>query len=694
MLFWKTGARIVLGLMVIAIRCSPVSVAGPPATSIDADLLIVGGSESACAAAVQAARMGVESIVLVNDITWLGGQFSAEALAAVDESANQTGSEPGVRHNLPLPRSGLFQEIITRIEAVNAGKYGRARPGNTRVVTTCRPADAAAAFRKLLAPYVEPGQLRVLSDYEPVAVDSTGGRVTGVRFRSTEEGRADLSVAARLTIDASDWGDVVKLSGAAYEYGPDPKSKYNEPEAPSDAEDYPATDMNPITYVAVIEETQDDCLIGKPPAYDRRVYDASPYPKNHDFFYTSRRIIDHYNFADVTHPDVILLCSPVQDYPLDVYPPHVAAALEASQPGASRKNIVELTPAQRRIVFADAKQRTLGLLYWLQTALDESLADKSHTFRRFRLSDEFGTPDHLPPKPYTRESLRLRAMYMLRQQDTLGHEGQSANFARVRFHDSVACWQFEYDFHPTRRQFLGDGFSPGAWMASFRPKRNWGPPYSGHATLPLRSLVPETTDGLLVAGKNLGFSSIVSSAVRLHDHSMAVGQASGAAAAVALVHSTQPREIPLDLNLLAEVRAGLCGQPSGGKPLLLSPFRDVQTNDAYFVAVNQLAARQALPLGPTDVSFEPNKPATDEWKRAVIARSLRTLAIDEPPTAPTGELTRGQFAQLWWQAIREYPLRQPERRAADDFDGDGIDDAHDAMPLDRGNDNLMDHLDE
>ena len=49
----------------------------------EADLLIVGGTESGCAAAVQAARMGVKKIILVNDIEWLGGQFSAEALMAM-----------------------------------------------------------------------------------------------------------------------------------------------------------------------------------------------------------------------------------------------------------------------------------------------------------------------------------------------------------------------------------------------------------------------------------------------------------------------------------------------------------------------------------------------------------------------------------------------------------------------------------
>ena len=36
------------------------------------------------AAAIQAARMGVQKIVLVNDIEWLGGQFTAEALVAID----------------------------------------------------------------------------------------------------------------------------------------------------------------------------------------------------------------------------------------------------------------------------------------------------------------------------------------------------------------------------------------------------------------------------------------------------------------------------------------------------------------------------------------------------------------------------------------------------------------------------------
>ncbi len=125
---------------------------------IDADLLIVGGGESGCAAAVQAARMGVKRIILVNDIAWLGGQFSAESVVAIDENTHVA----GIRHEQPIQRHGLFKEVIALIERQNKQRYGVARPGNTRVITTCRPADAAAAFEDLLQPYVKTGQLRII----------------------------------------------------------------------------------------------------------------------------------------------------------------------------------------------------------------------------------------------------------------------------------------------------------------------------------------------------------------------------------------------------------------------------------------------------------------------------------------------------------------------------------------------------
>lgn len=667
----------------LLLLCLPVRLLeageGAPRGTIEADLLVVGGTESGCAAAIQAARMGVGSIVLVTDADWLGGQFSNQALGAIDENTHKT----GVRHEQPIPRHGLFKETVSRIEALNREKYGVARPGNTRVITTVRPADAAQVFEEMVQPYVESGQLRILRRCYPV--DATLGdddrTLEAVRFRSTQNEAEQFTVHAKLTIDASDWGDAIKAAGAAYEFGPDLKSKYGEPEAPTSREKYPVTDMNPLTYCMVLVETDTYAPIEKPPHYDERNYTDHKWPKDPLWLYRSRRLIDRYHFPEVDHPDVVLLCFPAFDYPLDRLPQRVVEALEATEPGASEKNIVRMTRRQRQIVFEDARQYSLGFLYYLQTAVHERMEDTTHSFRRFKLCGEFDTPDRMPPKPYIREALRLKAMHMMRQQDVLGWRNNSANYARVMYPDSVAVWQFEFDFHPTHREFLDDGDPAGPWRCVHRPLRDWGPPFTGRATFPLRSLVPERIDGLLGAQHNLGFSSIVSSAVRLHDHTMAVGQAAGASAAVALRHDVQPRAIPFDAALLADAQEGLCARHDGGEPAMLWPFRNLPTDHPAFEAANLLAVRDGLPLGPTDVAFRPDDPAQPDWRRKVVEQALAKKTVRNPPEPPAGTMTRGEFAIKWWRRIKNLPEKSFPRRQPADADADGTPDVEDPLPF-------------
>lgn len=645
---------------------------------LEADLLIVGGTESGCAAAVQAGRMGVERIVLVNDVEWLGGQFSAEALVAIDENRGPAGYDQTV----PFPRSGLFKDVIDRIEMINREKYGRARPGNTRVITTCRPSDAERVFRELLQPLVDAGRLRIVSNYHPAAAIVESDQLKSVTFLPTDGSKSSLRVSAKLTIDASDWGDLIKASGAAYEFGPDLKAKYGEPLAPENRDGYPLTDMNPITYCMVVNETDRYEPIAQPENYDPRNYRTHKWPKDPLWLYESRRVIDHYNFDDVTHPDVLLLCFPAFDYPLDVHPKTLADKLERTEPGASKKNIVELTRAQRQLVFDDAKDYSRGFLYFLQTEVHDAMPDKTHSFRRFELTDEFGTPDRMPPKPYVRESLRLKAMYMMRQQDTTGFGDNARNYAQAMYHDGVACWQFEYDFHPTKRVFIDGGDPAGPWICDFRAGRTWGPPYSGLSLFPLRSLVPEKIDGLLGCQKNLGYSSIVSSAVRLHDQSMAIGASAGAVAAVSINSGVQPRAIPFDRSLLTRVHVGLCKRDGQSARHALWPFRDLSPDDPAFEPANLLAVRGGLPLDPRKPEFQPNEPAADDWKADVMRLSLATkVAGDADIRIPDGETTRGKFVVACWEQIRELPDRPFDRKSATDADGDGIADTDDALPF-------------
>ncbi len=679
MIFWPA-------IVIIAAAIQPLGEL-PAQDQINAELLIVGGTESGCAAAVQAARMGVERIVLVNDIDWLGGQFSAESLVAIDENTYKT----GVRHDVPIPRHGAFKEVIDRIETSNLKKYGVARPGNTRVITTCRPADAAKVFQEWLAPYVERGQVEIRSWYEPVEVSVQDGRVYGVGFESRRDA-PPLTVRADITIDASDWGDVIRLSGAAYEFGPDLKEKYGEPLAPTSREGYPLTDMNPITYCMVIEETDDYQPIRQPANYDPENYRSHRWPKDPLWLYGTRRLVDHYHFTQIKNPDVLLLCFPAFDYPLDVHPQAVAEALESTESGASKKNIVDLTPDQRRVIFEDAKQYSLGFLHYLQTEAHDQMPDKTHSFRRFKLTDEFGTPDKMPFKPYVRESLRMKAMYMMRQQNTTGVGGDSANFAEAMYHDGVAVWQFEYDFHPTKREFLRNGDPAGPWRCGFRKGRTWGPPYSGRSLFPLRSLIPEKRDGLLGAQKNLGFSSIVSAAARLHDTSMAIGRAAGACAAVALGRDVQPRAIPFDRDHLMAVQNAVVRGDDGGVPGMLWPFRDLHPDHPAFAAVNMLAVQRCLPLHADDVEFRAGDPPTPEWIDAVVRSTHEQLSpMQRGFEPPQNAKTRGEFALKWWGMIRDGQWKPYERQSTGDADGDDIADRDDALAVDPQNATLPAH---
>lgn len=720
----------VITLFVLVIVFAPIIESRAAPRKLATDLLIVGGTESGWAAAIQAARMGVPAITIVHDGTWLGGQYTEQALACVDENKGVGKVGWGVDWH-PMKRafhrSGLFKELMDRIEGFNETKYGSPMPGRPyHGPSTFRPVEAEAIFREMLQPYVDSGQVHVYRQFYPVAATTepvivAGGdasaarkRLTGLTFRSLADD-AELHVQARLTIDASDWGEAIQVAGAAFECGPDPRSRYGESEAPEDLADYPPNEMNPITWAMIVEQSDEETPIPRPRNYDDRNYvrttresyaamrdlswdrpvrlgsipawpaggreSASPRQLS---VYNVRRVVDGYTSHE-GRTLILLNYMLGQDYPLERLPQRVIDALEDDEEGASRKNIVTMSRRQRQIIFDDAKQHALGVLFHLQTFAHDRVADKTHSFRRFHLSPEFNTPDSLPPKPYIRESLRLKAMYMMREQDGRNTNGPTKEFAkeqfaRVMYHDGVGAWQFHYDFHRTGRAYLREEGRSGPWVDFEKPGRNTHI-LSDKSVFPLRSLIPRDMDGLIGAQKNVGYSSIVSAAIRLHDQCVYLGQSAGAAAAVSLTGKVAPRRIPFDRDLLERVRAGLCGTETEGLPMLLWPFRDLPVEQEAFVAINRLAARDAFPLGRREVDFQPERPATDAWRAEVVARSLATKRVSDQPQPPTGEMTRGAFARRWWQAIAGLPEQEFSRQQPDDADGDGIPDEDDALPF-------------
>ena len=111
------------------------------AQSIEADLLVAGGNEAAVAVAVQASRLGVGRVVLVNDIDRFGGQFSNEGVGPADERVLMKG------RSVNFPRSGMMLEVVRAMRAYNLRTYGMETPGNCWSSTdTIEPGPAARIF--------------------------------------------------------------------------------------------------------------------------------------------------------------------------------------------------------------------------------------------------------------------------------------------------------------------------------------------------------------------------------------------------------------------------------------------------------------------------------------------------------------------------------------------------------------------
>jgi hypothetical protein len=588
---------------------------------IETDLLIVGGDEAGCAAAVQAARLGVKRIVLVNDIDWLGGQFCTQGIGPMDEWTLVNGKR------VEFPATGAFAEILERIHTHNRQTYGLAKPGNSWCGSnTIEPKAAARIFEEWLAPYV--AQITVLKGWEPVKVLVEGGRVIGAEFGQT--GQTRLMVKAALTADSTDWGDVIRLSGAAYMAGPDLKSRFNEPSAPESLDPGGEQEMNPISWCPLLRETGKDSTIPKPARYDAHSFaDWQKAPPWVDWdgsggiynmagwcFYTHRRMVDRYHNNLAPGTEAVILNWPAHDYPLSTLPQHVVEALEKNEAGASKKNIVAMTPAQRRIVFEDAKQRALEFVYWLQTAVHDRVGDFPQSFRYMKLADDYGTADRLPPKPYIREGLRLDALYILREQD-VRTEVEKPLWARSMPFDGVFGYQFNMDFHPTRRKFRDDDPSQ-PWQPKFFGTRNWNA-HSDRTMFPLRGLVPVKMDGLLGCSKNIGVTSMVQSSLRLHGQMMHVGTAVGTVAALALKDGLQPRDIATSPQRIREVQRTLVRHGT-----LIWPWHDVRPDDAYFEAANLLTLAGIWRADPDNVFFKPDQVVTRRELAGALVRLIRS----------------------------------------------------------------------
>jgi FAD dependent oxidoreductase len=492
------------------------------------DVVVVGAGTGGVSAAIQAARLGAQ-VALLEETEWIGGQMTASADATMDEGNS------GITLN-----SGLYAEFVQRMQA-----YYLARG---KSVGTCYGRDTnhcyePAVIQQILFEMIHDandqskGHVNVYLREKVVKVLGTDQVVSGV---ITQNHRVFHS---KVVIDATEFGDVLPLTPAAYRIG------HFTSAAPG------KSCIQDIAYMPILKKYLNGVPPGllmqhAPPGYDaefvaymRRFLRAdgnptgSQVPVNLDVHNRLRAL------PDLSNPDNYTASAPrnvsrtalnwFNDYPADT-------------------DLFDR--AKRKSIMCAAKLRSLDVIYYIQHDLNGNLwsvaNDQGYDTAYNREENSCPNIPHefkpleanFPPLPYIRESRRLIGEYTLIGEDVRREEAwpTSARFTDIPlwtiFSDSIAVGDYTVYLHDckTDPDLEHDLDHVTDMPTEFR---------HGAFQVPIEVLIPERVNGLLAAEKNISESRIANSATRMQPITMLVGQAAGALAAIAVSQNIEARKV-------------------------------------------------------------------------------------------------------------------------------------------------------
>lgn len=615
-----------LAAMPAAAAPAPVSVASPAATapaSTEAfagakpeallesyDVVVAGAGTGGFGTAIQAARMGA-SVLLLEETEWIGGQALAAAVTAMDE---------GGAGNLVRGR-GLYQELVQRsiahYEPLGLNPLLVGRSTNTRI----EPRVGRAIMHRMLEEAGKSARLDLSLRSRVVQVRREGGAVRGVEIEiATPQGAVRRSIASRILVDATEWGDVLPLAGVRYRSG----------NRISGALD-PARRIQDNTWTAVVRRypagvPESLRLKQPPPGYaSRRAAFAKSLvpgtaPRRTGEPMSLGAFIEYRGMPDSAflEPAAAITRTHLNynnDYPCTV------AYLE--------------DPANRRDTDRAMRLRTLQLLYFVQNEMglaDWSVADDEGFDTPYNraaidawLRDEPALEPyrqilyHFSVIPYVRESRRLVGLHTLRAAEIARGPGK----APTPFPTVVALGDYRLDLHGGRRaEDLELELDRVTDLEDAQPGR------AGPFAIPMEVLIPETIEGFLAAEKNFSQTRLVNGATRMQPHTLNLGQAVGALAALSVRHGVPPRRI----DPVLVQRAILAGCST----LQLAPLVDVEQRAPDWAAIQLVSARGLLSFEKG--LFAPHRPLARAdfetlWQRlagrAELVRSSGPAAPDK-----------------------------------------------------------------
>ena len=567
----------------------------------DYDVIVAGAGTGGCGAAIQAARMGV-TVLLLEETDWLGGQTAAAGVTSQDYATPI------------LKESGLYREFCERIKAHYRPLGKSPQVAYFLSALSAEPRVAQEILRAMLTEAGRHGRLDVVTQGRVTRVAREGNVVTGI---TAEIAGKPVNIRCRVLVDATEWGDVIPLTGLNYRTGNGTRDSHK-----------PDNEIQHLTWTATIRKYPDrvpEALVlkTKPPGYDAAVAKFAKVikpgddpvqlpayaPQNRPWFFST--FIGYRAMPDSKRPqdglDPASVPVPLRD------PQAYRAVIDATRITRTHLNqgndypvhIRDLEdPASRKKTLREAQLLTLQLLYHLQQTLgrtDWSVADDEGCdtpHRRAEVAAWLKEQPELAPfrevlhhfsaMAYARESRRIIGLHTL-----TAPEIERRPKAPARFPDAVALSDYMVDLHGSQQpKFLELDLDVPESIPAKAGERGYGP-----FGIPLRCFIPEKLDGFLVAEKNFSQSRLANGATRLQPPTLLMGQAVGALAGLAVQHQRPPCTIAATLVQRVLLDAGCL--------LYVTPFRDIEPRTPLHTAA-QLCAVHGL-LVPDNGWFRPDQ---------------------------------------------------------------------------------------
>lgn len=551
------------------------------------DVVVYGGTPGGIAAALTAARAG-RAVALVEYHKHLGG-MSASGLGKSDIDTREA-------------IGGVFNEFVERVYRHYVNTYGQGHE-NVKVSQngyTYEPSVAERIFEEMV---VAESRIKVYRNHRLTEVVRSGSKVTAIGI-SNRQTASDVELRGSVFIDGTYEGDLAAFAGASYRVGREARAEFNELHAGVVFLDHTADTFLAGTTGAgdraIQAYTYRPCLtddpangvpITAPPGYERKLY--LPYLED----IKAGRLTPRGEESAMARAVTFALL-PNRKFDINMRPVALAypfVELNFDYPEADWD--------KREQIAAHIRNVTLGLFYFMQN--DPALPEEQRAYvRRFYLAkDEFRDNGNFPWQLYVREGRRVLGEYTLRESDLTLAPGLDRT---PIFFDSISAGEYPIDAMPAHkraddRKIILEGYI-NRLVQFTRPYQ-----------IPMRIMVPKDVDALLVpvavSATHVGFSSI-----RLEPTWMALGQAAGIAAHLAIQRGERIRDLRAE-----RIQRVLLGQDQ-----VLTFFRDIDKKHPAYRAMQFLGAKGFF----RDYYARPADPVTRGLAANWLNLVLRTTGWD------------------------------------------------------------------